>query len=71
MWPPTGDEAVSRLLARLSASAAVAPMTIRAAPESMKPVLTPTLSMMVVAMTGAIRDGAGDAGRLLPVCCTG
>ena len=54
MWPPTGDEAVSRLLARLSASAAVAPMTIRAAPESMKPVPTPTLSMMAVAMTGAI-----------------
>src|SRR5207248_6041839 len=53
-WPPTGDETVTRLLARLSASAAVTPMTIRAPPESMKPVLTPTLSMIAVAMTGAI-----------------
>src|SRR5262245_14858226 len=54
MWPPTGDETVSRPLVRLSASAATTPMTIRAAPESRKPVLTPTLSMTVVAMRGAI-----------------
>jgi len=45
---------VWRPLVRLRVSAAAPPMTIRAAPESMKPALTPTLSMMVVAMTGAI-----------------
>src|SRR5262249_58558256 len=54
MLPPVGDETVPRPLMWLSASAAVVPMTIRAAPESRKPVLTPTLSMMVVAMRGAI-----------------
>jgi hypothetical protein len=53
MSDPADPRCQIRRNERLSTSAATTPMTIRAAPESRKPVLTPALSMMVVATMGA------------------